>query len=94
MLWIYKSVESFRTGALCLSALHQNMPFPGFFHPLLLTVSVRLLTDLVHKTGKNNAVNLPFKVYELKKLTKRHKQYKHHQNEKVSLKCNESIQKI
>lgn len=38
---------------------------PGLFVPSLSTVSVRFLTDLVHKNSKNNAVNLQFKVYKV-----------------------------
>lgn len=49
---------------------------PGLFVPSLSTVSVRFLTDLVHKNSKNNAVNLQFKVYELQQLAKRLKKIK------------------
>lgn len=52
---------------------------PGLFVPLLSTVSVRFLTDLVHKNSKNNAVNLQFKVYETSPASKKKsKQYKNH----------------
>lgn len=44
---------------------------PRLFVPSLSTVSVRFLTDLVHKNSKNNAVNLQFKVYELQQLAKK-----------------------